>query len=151
MTTSSKLHAMLVTNTYSLLLQTLSGNWRLFDEACALVVLPSAAVGIGHRLRHGRPAGRVGGARHRGHDAKFKESSQTCCRHYFSGGGTGDWRDEWAARGIADMTQAASVSVGGAVARRAMEDGAMPAAAPAQTPWVAPGYRRRPPRPHQHY
>ncbi len=104
------------------------------------------------RWRYGRLAGQMGGARHRRHDAKFNVSSQTCCCDYFAGGGTGDWRDEWIARGIADMTQAASVSVGGAVAHRAIEEGAVPAAAPAQTPWVAPGYRRpRPPRPHQHY
>ncbi len=115
MTTSSKLHAMLVTNTYSLLLQTLSGNLRVLDEACALIVLPSAAVGIGHRLRHGRPAGQVGGARHRGHDAKFNESSQICCCDYSAGGGTGDWRGKWAGHGIADMTPSSMLALKHAV------------------------------------
>lgn len=71
-----------------------------------------------------------------------------------AGGGTGDWRDEWAARGITEMAQATSVTVGRASARRGPadgdDDGSVGLSAVGQTPWVAPGFRR-PPWPHQHY
>lgn len=40
-----------------------------------------------------------------------------------AGGGFGDWRDRWAANGIAELAEAARLGIGGATAIRADTDG----------------------------